>query len=104
MDEWNKVERINKYEILIQHKLFDIKSIQKNDNGIVITGHFDTKEDQLQKTANQLDKKSELNKHSLPFFSFLFFELIYSTKEEKTTTFYYSCQHFHSSIYSFMLI
>lgn len=76
INEWNNLERINKHEILIQHKLFDIKSIQKNDNGIIITGHFDIKEDQLQKTANQLDKKSELNKHSLPFFSFLFFELI----------------------------
>ncbi len=72
--EWQELKKVRADEIEINGKLFDIQSLQKSKNRIVIYGHYDTKEDQLKELSQDLKKKSkQIEKQSIAF-SLLFCE------------------------------
>lgn len=76
-DEWNKaIHFFDKNEILIEGKMFDIKSISYRENGdIVLYGHYDHKESNLLSKKNSTKDEIQ-NKNSILVFAFYFFEKI----------------------------
>ena len=61
--EWSLVRKVNKDEILLNGKMFDVKSITYKQNNVLVYGHFDSKEDQLlSKSRDANSKKNELQK------------------------------------------
>ncbi len=63
LKEWSMVRKVNKDEILLNGKMFDVKSITYKQNNVLVYGHFDSKEDQLlSKSRDANSKKNELQK------------------------------------------
>lgn len=79
---WVKREK----EILLNGKLFDVKSYSKNGNSISLTGFFDHKEDKLvqQIVRLALQKDHTGNPLSEPAIKFLFFPA-YATQHETSS-------------------
>ncbi|MBL7766142.1 MAG: hypothetical protein JNJ58_08625 [Chitinophagaceae bacterium] len=55
-EEWDGIKKFHDREISIQGRMFDITYQKTDQNGITITGHFDTKEDHLRNVARALQK------------------------------------------------
>jgi hypothetical protein len=72
--EWQELKKVRADEIEINGKLFDIQSLQKSKDQIVIYGHYDTKEDQLKELSQDLKKKSKQIEKQNVAFSLLFCE------------------------------
>lgn len=72
--EYNKLKFIEEKEILLEGKMFDIESVDFNENEVILHGHFDSKEDALLAKAKQKDSEKQENKSSK--FPILFFENI----------------------------
>ena len=72
--EWQQLKKVRANEIEINGKLFDIQSLHKSKDQIVIYGHYDTKEDQLISLSKQLKKKSQQTEKQDSAFSILFLE------------------------------
>ena len=63
LKEWSMVRKVNKDEILLNGKMFDVKAISYKHDNVLVYGHFDSKEDQLLSKSREADsKKNELQK------------------------------------------
>ena len=67
--QFQKAKRITKDEILIDGKMFDIKSITFEYDAVMLYGHFDQKEDRLLAKANHHESKKEdkVKSFKIPF-------------------------------------
>lgn len=72
---WIEVGR----EILIEGKLFDVKSFKVRGANIIFTGFFDAKEDKLVQQIVKLEKQKNQSENPLsqPVIKFLFFPVYY---------------------------
>ncbi len=59
INQWTEVKIINKNEILLNGKMFDVKSIQFINDQVVIYGHYDSKEDRLLANAKDVNSKKQ---------------------------------------------
>jgi hypothetical protein len=70
-EAWRQLKKIGRDEIELDGKMFDVKSIQKNESEIKVIGHYDTKEDALVAKCDSSHKDNSLKKSS--FTSLLLF-------------------------------
>lgn len=69
-EEWAGITKFHAHEIRIQGRMFDITDQVNDQHGIIIKGHFDTKEDHLRNVGRALQKGHESEK-SVSSFSFV---------------------------------
>lgn len=74
-EAWRQLKKISRDEIMLDGKMFDVKSIQKNQSEIKVIGHFDSKEDALAAKCDSSHKDNSLKKNSFTFL-LLFVETI----------------------------
>jgi hypothetical protein len=67
--QFQKAKRMAKDEILIDGKMFDIKSITFEHDAVILYGHFDQKEDRLLAKANHHESKKgdKVKSFKIPF-------------------------------------
>jgi hypothetical protein len=73
--QFQKAKRMAEDEILIDGKMFDIKSITFEDDAVVLYGHFDQKEDQLLAMSDKAEEKKNQSK-KVDGFDFTLFNII----------------------------
>ncbi|MBK7764077.1 MAG: hypothetical protein IPI46_12155 [Bacteroidetes bacterium] len=73
-DEWRKIHFIKHDEIEVQGSMFDIRDIQILKDKVVIVGHFDTKDDNLQALSKAGYKNEKEQSKQYSFFMSLYFE------------------------------
>jgi hypothetical protein len=70
-------------EIIINNRLFDVKSITYQNNKAIITGWYDNEEENINIAINKEHQKSKRENNTVPFFSYIFCEQIIYFKIEK---------------------
>lgn len=71
---WHNVEKVNEDEIRIHGQMFDVKSVQIQENKIIVFGHYDDKEDELIANVKNMEKKKGEHKKNTNIDNTLFFE------------------------------